>query len=105
MCMNTFLMLSQELSQYQGPLLLKLEYAKREIDTVESYASNCSDFSLQTLYEALDIFAFAHFWGWLWVQIYAFEIEIQVSWLIKWVRLSDGHLARIPHGTPYFILP
>ena len=46
-----------------------LEYAKREIDTVESYASNCSDFSLQTLYEALDIFAFAHFWGWLWAQI------------------------------------
>ena len=44
-----------------------LEHAKREIDTVESYASNCSDFSLQTLYEALDIFAFAHFWGWLWV--------------------------------------
>ena len=46
-----------------------LEHAKREIDTVESYASNCSDFSLSTLYEALDIFAFAHFWGWLWVQI------------------------------------
>ena len=49
-----------------------LEHAKREIDTVESYASNCSDFSLSTLYEALDIFAFAHFWGWLWVQIRGF---------------------------------
>ena len=50
-----------------------LEHAKREIDTVESYASNCSDFSLSTLYEALDIFAFAHFWGWLWVQIQGFD--------------------------------
>ena len=92
-----------------------LEYAKREIDTVESYASNCSDFSLQTLYEALDIFAFAHFWGWLWVQIYAFEIEIQVSWLIKWgassrwsrlytaTRNSDQMSIEKTHPTLYYL--
>ena len=42
-----------------------LRDSKREIDTVESYAENCNNVSLSTIYDALDIFAFAHFWGWL----------------------------------------
>ena len=42
----------------------QLEHAKREIDVVEVYAANCSDFSVDTLYNVMDIFAFAHFWGW-----------------------------------------
>ena len=41
-----------------------LENAKREIDIVETYAANCSDVTYATIYDALDIFAFAHFWGW-----------------------------------------
>ena len=41
-----------------------LENATREIDKVEAYAENCNDISLGTIYDALDIFAFAHFWGW-----------------------------------------
>ena len=42
----------------------QLEHAKREIDVVEVYAANCSDFTLDTIYNVMDIFAFAHFWGW-----------------------------------------
>ena len=41
-----------------------LEHAKREIDTVEVYAANCDSISFSQLWDALDIFAFAHFWGW-----------------------------------------
>jgi phosphatidylserine synthase 1 len=41
-----------------------LKDAKREIDLVESYAEDCSDISLATIWASLDIFAFAHFWGW-----------------------------------------
>ena len=42
----------------------ELEHAKREIDVVEVYAANCSEFTVDTIYNVMDIFAFAHFWGW-----------------------------------------
>jgi len=69
-----------------------LEHAKREIDTVESYASNCSDFSLQTLYEALDIFAFAHFWGWgmkaLMLRNYGICWTLSITWEMTEVQFT-----------------
>ena len=64
-----------------------LKDAKREIDVVETYAANCSDFTLNTLYEALDVFAFAHFWGWgmkaLMIRNYGICWTISVTWEVS----------------------
>ena len=64
-----------------------LKDAKREIDVVETYAANCSDVSLKTLYDALDIFAFAHFWGWgmkaLMIRNYGICWTISVTWEVN----------------------
>jgi len=62
----------------------ELEHAKREIDVVESYAEDCSNVGINTLYESLDIFAFAHFWGWgmkaLMIRNYGICWVISVTW-------------------------
>ena len=61
-----------------------LRDAKREIDVVESYASDCSNVTIQTIWDSLDIFAFAHFWGWgmkaLMIRNYGFCWVISVTW-------------------------
>ena len=61
-----------------------LENAKREIDVVESYASDCWNIGLNTIWDSLDIFAFAHFWGWgmkaLMIRNYGICWVISVTW-------------------------
>ena len=64
-----------------------LEHAKREIDMVESYASDCWNVNFSTIWESLDIFAFAHFWGWgmkaLMIRNYGICWVISVTWEVK----------------------
>ena len=64
-----------------------LEHAKREIDVVESYASDCWNVNFSTFWESLDIFAFAHFWGWgmkaLMIRNYGICWVISVTWEVS----------------------
>ena len=68
-----------------------LENAKREIDVVESYASDCWNIGFNTIWESLDIFAFAHFWGWgmkaLMIRNYGICWVISVTWEVRLSRL------------------
>lgn len=32
---------------------------------LQEYAENCSDVSLARIWDSMDIFVFAHFWGWV----------------------------------------
>ena len=67
-----------------------LEHAKREIDTVEVYAANCDSISFSQLWDALDIFAFAHFWGWgmkaLMIRNYGVCWTISFTWEVCFTK-------------------
>lgn len=69
-----------------------LRDAKREIDVVESYASDCSNVTIQTIWDSLDIFAFAHFWGWgmkaLMIRNYGFCWVISVTWELTEIQFT-----------------
>jgi len=62
----------------------ELEHAKREVDVIESYAQNCDEVDFKTIWDSLDIFAFAHFWGWgmkaLMIRNYGICWTISVTW-------------------------
>ena len=62
----------------------ELEHAKREVDVIESYAQNCDEVDIKTIWDSLDIFAFAHFWGWgmkaLMIRNYGICWTISVTW-------------------------
>lgn len=78
-----------------------LKDAKREIDVVETYAADCTVFNFNTLYEALDVFAFAHFWGWgmkaLMIRNYGICWTISITW-----EVTVYHATTISFYKPFF---
>nr|CAB3265261.1 phosphatidylserine synthase 1-like [Phallusia mammillata] len=61
-----------------------VQYAKREVDTIEEYAVNCSDVTWERIYSGFDIFAFGHFMGWalkaLLLRSYTLCWSISILW-------------------------
>ncbi|XP_039254422.1 phosphatidylserine synthase 1-like [Styela clava] len=62
----------------------EVRHAKREVDTVEEYAVNCSDVSLERIYSSLDVFAFGHIAGWalkaVLIRSYSMCWTISIMW-------------------------